>query len=131
LEAAIRALAEEVGQEIHAEWSVDVPESRHPWTVEELTYRVVREALTNIRKHSDAHTFSVNIVEGGGHLSGTIQDDGRGLPATVRTRMGLPNHLGVDGMRERARLAGGDVTITSSPGKGVRVHFAFPISERV
>ncbi len=131
LEAAIRALAEEVGQELGAEWTVDVPESRHPWTVEELTYRVVREALTNIRKHSHAHTFSVSIVEGDGHLSGTIQDDGRGLPATARERVGLPNHLGVDGMRERARLAGGDVTITSVPGKGVRVDFAFPISERV
>ncbi len=128
LRAAIEALAEEVGDDIHAEWSVDVPESRHPWTVEELTYRVVREALTNIRKHSDAHTFGVSVVEGDGHLSGTIQDDGRGLPTTTRSRIGSLNHVGVDGMRERARLAGGDVTITSSPGKGVRVDFAFPIS---
>lgn len=126
LRAAIRALAQEVGDDIHAEWSVDVPEARHPWTVEELTYRVVREALTNIRKHSGAHTFSVVILEGDGHLSGTVKDDGRGLPAAARDRAGVPNHLGLDGMRERARLAGGDVTIHSASGEGVRVDFSFP-----
>jgi signal transduction histidine kinase len=130
LEPAITGLANEVGDEIHAEWSVDVPDSRYPWTIEELTYRVVREALTNVRKHSDAAKFSVSIVEQDGHLNGTVQDDGRGLAAPRQSRLPSRNHLGVDGMKERARLAGGDVTITSSPGQGVRVEFTFPIIER-
>ncbi len=130
LHAAIRALAQEVGDEIHAELSVDVPDRRYPWTVEELTYRVVREALTNIRKHSHARTFSICITDEDGRLSGTVQDDGRGLTPSERSSLGSPNnHLGVDGMRERARLAGGDVTITSTPGKGVRVHFTLPTAE--
>jgi signal transduction histidine kinase len=131
LRAAITGLAAEVGEEIHAEWSVDVPDNRYTWTIEELTYRVVREALTNVRKHSSAGKFSVSIAEQDGHLTGVVQDDGRGLAAAAaRNRLPLRNHLGVDGMKERARLAGGDVMITSTPGQGVRVEFTFPIIER-
>ena len=40
-----------------------------------------------------------------------------------------PHHLGIDGMRERARLAGGDVEITSTPAEGVRVEFSFPFRD--
>jgi PAS domain S-box-containing protein len=129
LGAAITALAVEIGAELDAEWSVDVPDRRYSWTLEELTYRVVREALTNVRKHSHAHTFSVNIVQQPGSLSGVVQDDGQGLigPNATGSR---PHHLGIDGMKERARLAGGDVTITSPKGHGVQVAFTFPTAER-
>jgi signal transduction histidine kinase len=128
LRAAITALAEEIGAEMNAEWSVDVPDGRYSWTLEELTYRVVREALTNVRKHSHAHTFSVNISGQPGSLSGAIEDDGQGLidPDGTSSR---PHHLGIDGMKERARLAGGDVTITSPQGHGVHVAFSFPTGE--
>jgi PAS domain S-box-containing protein len=130
LRAAVRALAEEVGHEIDAEWTVDVSDRRYSWTVEELAYRVVREALTNIRKHSHAHTFSVCIIDEDGRLAGTVQDDGGGIVASGQAAVeSRSNHLGVDGMRERARLAGGDVTITSTPGKGVRVCFTLPTVE--
>jgi PAS domain S-box-containing protein len=128
LEVAITALAEEVGKDIHAVWSVDVPDGRYPWTLEELTYRVAREALTNIRRHSHASTFSVSIVEQDGTLSGTVQDDGDGLLQSDRQVSVSPNHLGINGMKERARLAGGDVTITSTPDHGVKVDFSFPIA---
>jgi signal transduction histidine kinase len=130
LNAAIRVLAEEVGEEINAEWTVEIAEQRLPWTVEELTYRVVREALTNVRKHSHARTFSVRITDAEGCVSGAVEDDGRGLTESARATVHSPNnHLGVDGMRERARLAGGDVVVTSAPGKGVRVEFSFPTVE--
>jgi signal transduction histidine kinase len=127
LREAITALAEEVGGDINAEWTVDVPEGRYSWTLEELAYRVIREALTNVRKHSGARTFSVRVVEQGGVMSGTVKDDGRGLSETGRDELASPNHLGLDGMRERARLAGGDVKVKSSPGHGVRVDFTLPV----
>jgi PAS domain S-box-containing protein len=129
LRATITALAEEIADELTAEWSVDVPDGRYSWTLEELTYRVVREALTNVRKHSHAHVFRVSIVEQPGSLCGVIQDDGQGLvgPNGIGSR---PHHLGIDGMKERARLAGGDVTITSPQGHGVHVAFSFPTAGR-
>lgn len=128
LRAAITACVEEIGSEMNAEWSVDIPDERYAWTLEELTYRVVREALSNVHKHSHAHRFSVTIIDNADSLSGIVQDDGQGLvgPDGASNR---PHHLGVEGMKERARLAGGDVTITSIPGHGVRVAFSLPIGE--
>jgi signal transduction histidine kinase len=125
LRAAITALAEQIGSELNAEWTVDTPDARYAWALEELAYRVVCEALTNVRKHSHARTFSVTLVETAGTLSGAVQDDGRGLDAHLARHQ--PNHLGVAGMKERARLAGGDVTVTSTQGHGVRVDFTLPI----
>lgn len=76
LRAAITACAQEIGGEIRAEWSVDVPVDRYAWTLE---YRVVREALSNIRKHSHADHFSVTIAKKAHRLCGVVQDDGQGL----------------------------------------------------
>jgi PAS domain S-box-containing protein len=127
LRAAIAAFAEEIGSEMNAEWSVAIPDARYAWTLEELAYRIVREALTNIRKHSHADRFSVTIVEETGSLAGVVQDDGQGLASSDDTSPG--HHLGLEGMNQRARLAGGDLTITSTTGQGVRVAFSLPISE--
>jgi PAS domain S-box-containing protein len=129
LRVAIAALAEEIGRDTGARWSVDVPAGRYPWTVEEFAYRVTREALTNVRKHSDAGAFSVTLFERGTILVGVVQDDGRGFAEAERAGRAPPHHLGIDGMRERARLAGGDVEITSPPGAGVRVEFSFPFRD--
>jgi signal transduction histidine kinase len=122
---AITACARETGEEIDAEWTVDVPDGRYPWALEELAYRIVREALTNVRKHSYASRFSVEISELAGGLSGVVQDDGQGLPDfdhSTRNR----HHLGVERMRERAHFAGGELTVTSIEGHGVRVAFLLP-----
>ena len=127
LRAAIMAIAEQTGLEMNAEWTVEAPDTRYAWALEELTYRVVREALTNVRKHSAARSFGVTLVETPGTISGVVHDDGRGLPDGARRD---PKHLGVEGMKERARLIGGDVTVTSTQGHGVRVDFSFPIDQR-
>jgi signal transduction histidine kinase len=127
LRAAIMAIAEQIGLEMNAEWTVEAPDTRYAWALEELTYRVVREALTNVRKHSAARSFGVTLVETPGTISGVVHDDGRGLPDGARRD---PKHLGVEGMKERARLIGGDVTVTSTQGHGVRVDFSFPIDQR-
>jgi PAS domain S-box-containing protein len=128
LRAAITACAQEVGDELSADWSLDVPDERYAWAMEELAYRIVREALSNIRKHSHANRFSVTIVNTPDSLAGVVVDDGRGLRAGDETPDD-PHHLGIAGMRERARLAGGDVAITSAKGEGVRVAFSLPNSE--
>jgi len=128
LHAAITAFAEEIGSEMNAEWSIDVPDKRYAWTLEELTYRVVREALTNIRKHSHADRFSVTIAEQADILAGVIQDNGQGLPSSDHPDRG-PYHLGIEGMKQRAHLVGGDIIVNSTQGQGVRVAFSFPTGE--
>ena len=128
LHAAITAFADEIGSEMNAEWSIDVPDKRYAWTLEELTYRVVREALTNIRKHSHADRFSVTIAERADILAGAVQDNGQGLPSSDHPDRG-PYHLGIEGMKQRAHLVGGDIIVNSTQGQGVRVAFSFPTGE--
>jgi signal transduction histidine kinase len=64
-----------------------------------------------------------------GWLHGQIADDGRGFDVErALDRRGMRLHIGLDSMRERVRLAGGEVTITSAPGQGARVDFAVPLA---
>jgi signal transduction histidine kinase len=125
LRVAITACARETADEIDAAWAVDVPDDRYPWELEELAYRIVREALTNVREHSYAGRFSVEISELAGGLSGVVQDDGQGLPDFGHST-GHPHHPALEGMRKRAHVAGGELTVTSSEGHGVCVSFSLP-----
>lgn len=85
-------------------------------------YRVVQEALANAMRHSQAATVVVHIRTGPAGISAIIEDDGLGFdPAQV----GLGG-LGIVGMRERARNAGGELAIDSHPGAGTRVRVAIP-----
>lgn len=125
---AITTLAEQIASGIGAECSVVVPDARYGRTLEELAFRIVGEALANVRKHSHADSFSIRICERDDQLHGVIKDDGRGF--TAASASSDPVHLGVRGMKERARLAGGDLTVTSSKGDGVSVEFDLPIDSR-
>ena len=88
----------------------------------------VKEALVNARKHSQASRVEVRLWSDEAWLRGCVLDDGRGFDLTrALDRSGMRLHLGLDAMCERLRLAGGDVSISSSPGKGARVDFAIPL----
>lgn len=86
---------------------------------QELTiFRIVQEALQNVHKHAgiDADA-SIDLHLDDGWLQLTIADSGRGFdPSSVVARPGTG--AGLPGMRERAKLAGAELTLTSSPGSG-------------
>ena len=92
-------------------------------------YYIVREALTNIYKHAKASTISICMFSFEGHIYISIADDGKGMAkgASLASR-GSGYHQGVIGMRERAALLGGRVTLDSVPGKGTRVDIDIPLS---
>jgi len=92
-------------------------------------YYIVREALTNIYKHARASTISICMFSFEGHIYISIADDGKGMAkgASLASR-GSGYHQGVIGMRERAALLGGRVTLDSVPGKGTRVDIDIPLS---
>ncbi|GAA4127747.1 sensor histidine kinase [Actinomadura keratinilytica] len=85
-------------------------------------YRIVQEALTNVTRHSDAASARVRIRYGGDALHVEIEDDG---PAAAKPAPG--GGTGVDGMRERARALGGELTARSRPGGGFRVRARLPL----
>ena len=87
--------------------------------------RVVREALTNIRKHSQAHTVRV-LISGAddGVCSVLVEDDGVGFAERLLT--GHPGeHVGLSIMEERARRLDGELRVESEPGEGTRVVLKF------
>ena len=93
-----------------------------------VIYRVVQEALSNAVRHSQARTIEVNMAVADGVLQVRVQDDGQGFDAQERALSG--GGMGLTGMRERASLVGGDLSITSEPGEGTTVDLQIPTSRR-
>jgi signal transduction histidine kinase len=104
--------------------SADLPPSLPPRTQAEVL-RVLQEALTNVRKHADATVVRVSAEVADGTLVLSVIDNGRGFRPEELSGDGL----GVQGMRERARLMGGDLHVVSEPSSGTGVHLSVPVTE--
>jgi signal transduction histidine kinase len=83
-------------------------------------FRILQEALTNVARHADARLVTVRLAPEGGEVVLTVQDDGKGIAEPP----GLS--LGFLGMQERARAAGGRMTMDGAPGKGTTVTVRLP-----
>ena len=92
-----------------------------------ILYRIAQEALTNVRKHAEARTATVTLAERGGGYFVRVSDDGIGFLAERLT--GVPGHLGLASMRERAELAGGWLRVASELGRGTDVEFWIPAGD--
>jgi signal transduction histidine kinase len=102
-----------------------LPESM-PWEISLAAYRIVQEALRNVHKHSGASAAKVFINATSTTLLIGIHDDGCGFnPKTRHHKLGL----GLIGVRERARLVGGRLWITSAPGNGTRLSAVLPVKD--
>ncbi len=86
--------------------------------------RCVAEGLANVARHSRATRASVSIVETGSALVVELSDDGVGFD--VAEAEAQPGHWGLLGLRERARLAGGQLEIASRPGAGTVLRLRLP-----
>lgn len=93
------------------------PEATH-------VFRIVQEAMTNVARHAGAVRVDVSLVEVDGILHVDIQDDGRGI---AEDEQHSANALGMLGMRERARLLAGRLTVTGIPGRGTVVSLEMPV----
>jgi len=99
----------------------DFPARLPDKTGQELT-RLVQEALTNVRRHAEAHHVRVELGLDGGLAYVEVSDDGRGFDAQ-RARTGM----GRQSMRHRALELGGEFSLKSVPGEGTRVRFSVPV----
>jgi two-component system sensor histidine kinase UhpB len=89
--------------------------------VQLVVYRVAQEALANAARHSGAGRVAVSLRRSDGGVVLEVADDGRGF-AFEQSERGL----GIGGMRERALLVGGELTIESRSGEGTTVRLAVP-----
>ena len=86
--------------------------------------RIVREALVNARRHSEARHVRLAVETSDGKLWAEVSDDGRGFdPAEAGGGMGIL------GMRERAHALGGNLKIRSEPGEGTTVRFELTLGK--
>jgi signal transduction histidine kinase len=129
--AVARPVAEAVESELHAlenatgiraELQVEGDLSGLSDSQKIVLFRVVQEALSNVRKHSEAETVSVLLRSRRTFVDLTVTDDGCGFdPRRLAT-----DRLGLAGISERVRLLGGAVEIETSPGAGTTVRATLP-----
>ena len=93
-----------------------------PFGTDVTAYRVVQEALTNVRRHAGAATATVALDYGDAALTIQVDDDGRG-PAGPASHRGQ----GIAGMRQRVAALGGDFQAGPRPGGGFRVRARLPL----
>ncbi|HFD40018.1 MAG TPA: HAMP domain-containing protein [Anaerolineae bacterium] len=108
--------------------TVGLEEVRLPPAVETALYRIVQEALTNVARHAAADQVSVLLETRGDSVVAIVEDDGCGFEVERLMDGALREQwLGLHGMRERAELLGGKLTIESSPGAGTTVFVEVPL----
>jgi signal transduction histidine kinase len=128
LVAAIEWQAEDFQKRTSIRCAYEGPEDLH--VTHELSttvFRICQEALTNVARHSAATEVTIRLTVDGDWLSLQVRDNGKGISpeALAQTRS-----LGVLGMRERARIAGGQFEIGGRPGEGATIRARLPLGPR-
>lgn len=96
--------------------------------IETVAYRICQEALLNAIKYADVDEIEVHLKENNRMLDLYVIDRGVGFDVDACESKGTG--LGIYGMRERAELAGGKLSISSEAGAGTTVHVQIPIGTR-
>jgi two-component system nitrate/nitrite sensor histidine kinase NarX len=96
-----------------------------PSNIELNAYRIVQEALTNVKKHANAYIVRVLLTcDPDGDIRILIENDGKGFDQD-KIHSSEGDHLGLTIMKERARHLGGELKIESEPDEGTRVELRF------
>jgi signal transduction histidine kinase len=90
-----------------------------PADIDMSAFRIIQEAVTNVIRHAGTGQCQVRIDQQDGHLSIEVTDSGHGSTGGTG--------YGITGMRERAKLLGGDFSAGPRPGGGFRVAARLPV----
>jgi len=103
-----------------------------PMKVQVVTYRIIREAMNNIRKHAKAKNVNLRLrTDKNKNLHLIIEDDGKGFDLKrALTQSKYANNFGLMGMEEQAKLLGGTFAIESTKKQGTKIKIEVPIEER-
>lgn len=124
----VESLSQHLNEVVAGSWGL-VPHLEHDLAKEPgpetaiTIFRIVQEALLNVRKHARARSVRVSVTTENGGLLVRVSDDGTGVPAGPHR---LHEHFGLMEMRERAETADGWWTLRSEPGAGTTVEFWVP-----
>jgi ligand-binding sensor domain-containing protein/signal transduction histidine kinase len=134
LAVAIRAIGEELASAEASQppptfhvFVEGTPRSLHPILRDEV-YRTASEALRNAFRHAQAHQIEVEFRYDEKDFKVRVRDDGKGIDREVLSSDGRKGHFGLHGMRERAKLAGGELAIWSEVDSGTEIELTIPAS---
>jgi two-component system NarL family sensor kinase len=125
LPAALRAIADRSAVRMGAEITVAVDPAgvgHH----DELIVVLTRELLTNAAKHSGAAHVVVTVAADHERIELEVRDDGSGFDPARREAALLAGHLGLASSEQRVRSAGGELIVSSAPGRGTTVQAVLP-----
>jgi PAS domain S-box-containing protein len=127
LPAAVRDLCNEFSKlhKIEVECIVQQPRPKLDETVSLTLYRVIQESLRNVVKHSGARHVKVELNGRSTLVRLRVSDDGIGFNVDHK---GSRQGLGFVSMRERLRLAGGELSIWSRPSLGTQIEAVIPLA---
>ncbi|HTT20734.1 MAG TPA: two-component regulator propeller domain-containing protein [Candidatus Sulfotelmatobacter sp.] len=98
---------------------------KRPFLRDEV-YRIATEALRNAFRHAQADRIEVELQYGDKEFTLRVRDNGRGTDRDVLSADGRKGHFGLHGMRERAKLAGGELAIWSEVHSGTEIELTIP-----
>lgn len=118
---ALRKVAEESAARAKLELHLALPDRIEPLSpdVEQVVYRVAQEAVTNVVNHANAVNLTLQLTMNDGRLALTVCDDGMGF--SVERGETAAGRFGLAGMKERAQLAGGRLSLDSLIGQGTTI----------
>ncbi len=101
--------------------------SRPPWDIAMACFRILEEAVSNVRAHAGARNIWVSLSQDEDDIHLRVRDDGVGFDAEAARRgVAIGEGLGLALMEQRAALWGGSLEIVSAPGKGTELHARLP-----
>jgi signal transduction histidine kinase len=132
LSAAIKTIAEELARAHDNQPSTPfqvlvegTPRELHPILRDEI-YRLATEALRNAFRHAAAKNVEVEIRYDEKYFRLRVRDDGKGIDPQIISGDGREGHYGLHGMRERAKLVGGKLTIWTERDSGTEIDLTIP-----
>ncbi len=94
--------------------------------IEVALFRIIQEALANVKKHSSAKNALVRLEINRDIINMIISDDGKGFEFNADSSLKANAHFGIMSIKERAELFGGTVKIESFPGEGTKIYITIP-----
>ena len=126
---ALEQFVQDCGEQnqLHIDLQIRGAQEHLPSLLEPVLFRIVQEALNNVRKYADARSVWIELsLEEADSLTLVIQDDGKGFDLAVLNEATRFGHLGLRQMRERVEELDGTLAIESRPGHGTRIRVQLP-----
>lgn len=127
LEWLARRMREDAGLPVRIEFALDVELDDD---YETLLFRIAQEALTNTIKYANATRAEIQLRRIADSLEMRIRDNGDGFDPQALGSEEKPNGVGLSSMRDRVAFFGGELVISSAPGRGVTITASLTLPEK-